>query len=263
MTTTVAVVVGPGILAAPGGVDAVRRFASRTGLGVLNTWGVKGLFRWDDPAHLGTIGLQERDVELAGVLAADRVLGIGLDERELGPGDLGPHVEEVDPGALDELDPGDAVTAPGTLYGALRAALLPLYETEGTPAFAAAALAASLPPGGLVCAEPGPVGLWVARALPTVELGSVVVPAVANTGEAIERARAAASGGRHVVYATHRDHDVDEAFEVQVWGDGTERHGVAVDLTSTRVLVEVAGPVRAWQGSPHGGTPAPAADRFC
>jgi len=91
-------VVGPGVV--PDHVDAVRRFAADTGLGVLNTYGVKGLFRWDDPAHLGTIGLQERDVELAGVLDADLVLGVGLDDRELGPGDLGPKAQVVDPADL-------------------------------------------------------------------------------------------------------------------------------------------------------------------
>jgi thiamine pyrophosphate-dependent acetolactate synthase large subunit-like protein len=248
--TKVSVVVGPGVL--PGGVDAVRRFARRTGLGVLNTWGVKGIFRWDDPAHLGTIGLQERDVELAGILEADRVLGVGLDDRELGPGDLGPRVEVVDPAHLDDLEVGDAVTAPGTLYGALRSALLPLYDTPGTPAHAAAALAASIPEGGVVCAEPGPVGLWVARALPTVELGSVFVPNEAGTGAALDHARSAAAGGRHAVYATHLPHDVAEPFRVEVWDD--------VDLALTRVLVDVAGPVRAWQGSGHGRPPAPAAD---
>ncbi len=253
MTTAVAVVVGPGVLDVAGAVEAVRAFARRTGLGVLNTFGVKGLFRWDDPAHLGTIGLQERDVELAGILDADRVLGIGLDPRELGPDDLGPRVEVVEPDALAGLDVGEVTTAPGTLYGALRAALLPLYDTPGTPAHAAATLAASLPEGGLVCAEPGPVGLWVARALPTLELGSVYVPSVANQGHALARAREEAGAGRHVVYATHRAPELAEPFRVETWDD--------VDLTLTRVLIEVAGPVSAWQRSPDGRPPAaPPAD---
>ena len=246
MPATVCVVVGPGVV--PAGVEGVRTFARRTGLGVFNTWGAKGLFRWDDPAHLGTIGLQDWDVELAGILEADRVLAVGLDPLELGADELGARVDVVTPEELSTLDVGDAVTAPSRLYTTLRSALLPLYERPGTPAAAAAALAESLPAGGLVCAEPGPVGLWVARALPTVELGSVVVPAVADEGVAIATARAAAAAGRPVVFATHRQIESEEPFTIQVWGDGSGVNAVAVDLGLTSVLIDAAGPVRAWGG---------------
>jgi hypothetical protein len=37
-----------------GAVDALNAFAERTGLGVLNTFTSKGVFRWDSPYHLGT-----------------------------------------------------------------------------------------------------------------------------------------------------------------------------------------------------------------
>jgi len=282
-------VVGPGVV--PDHVDAVRRFAADTGLGVLNTYGVKGLFRWDDPAHLGTIGLQERDVELAGVLDADLVLGVGLDDRELGPGDLGPKAQVVDPGDLpawaQRLGRADEAPRPGRLYTELRSALLPLYESEAvplTPAAAAADVAEVLPDGGVVCADPGPVGLWIARALPTTTpLGSVVVPPVAGRGHAPAAALAAAAAGRPVLLCTHHpaSGEVRAAVEraaangwqlaVEVWGDddspvasraerrdrlaaalaGGGQHllGVPVDLSLTRVLVEVAGPVSAWHRS--------------
>lgn len=246
MPATVCVVVGPGVV--PAGVDAVRTFARRTGLGVFNTWGAKGLFRWDDPTHLGTIGLQEWDVELAGILEADQVVAVGLDPLELGADDLGPRVDVVTPEQLATLDLRDAVTASSRLYTTLRSALLPLYERPGTPAAAAAALAASLPAGGLVCAEPGPVGLWVARALPTVELGSVFVPAAADEGVAVAAARTAAGAGRAVVFATHRPLESEEPFTIQVWGDGSSANAVAVDLSLTSVLIDAAGPVRAWGG---------------
>lgn len=261
----------------------MRRFAAATGVGVLNTFGAKGLFRWDDPAHLGTIGLQERDVELAGVLDADVVLAVGLDDRELGPADLGPRVSVVEPSALESWVERVVPAPPGRLYGELRAALLPLYGDESvplTPAAAAADLAEALPVGGLVCADPGPVGLWVARALPTTVLGSVHVPPVAGRGPAIAAALEAASTGRSVVLATHHpaSGEVRAGLEratanhwplvVEVWGDdslplssraarrdrlaaafadgGQHLHPVPVDLSLTKVLVDVAGPVSAW-----------------
>lgn len=272
----------------PDHVETVRRFAAATNLGVLNTYGVKGLFRWDDPAHLGTIGLQERDVELAGVLDADLVLGVGLDPRELGPDDLGANLEVVDPADLDRwaerLGRASEPPEPGRLYRDLSGALAPLYADESvplTPAAAAADLAEALPTGGLVCADPGPVGLWVARALPTRVLGSVHVPPVAGRGNAAAVALDAAATGRPVVVATHHpaSGEVRAALEratanrwplvVEVWGDdsvplasraergerlaaafadgGQHLLGVPVDLSLTRVLVEVAGPVSAWQ----------------
>lgn len=279
------VVVGPGVL--PDHVDDVRRFAAATGLGVLNTFGIKGLFRWDDPAHLGTIGLQDRDVELAGVLDADLVLAVGLDERELGPAELGPRVEVVEPAQLDEwaerLGHADEPPQPGRLYAELRQALLPLYESEQvplTPAAAAADLSEVLPLGGLVCADPGPAGLWIGRAFTTQLLGSVVVPPVAGRDLAPAAALEAASQGRPAVLVTHAPISGEAAaaleqaqakrwpLVVEVWGDdstplasraerrdrlaaaftdgGQHRHGVPIELSLTRVLVEVAGPVRAW-----------------
>lgn len=255
---------------------------------MLNTFGVKGLFRWDDPSHLGTIGLQERDVELAGVLDADLVLAVGLDPLELGPEDLGPRVTVVEPADLDRwaerLGRAPSAPEPGRLYRELAGALAPLYADEAvplTPAAAAADLAEVLPSGGLVCADPGPVGLWVARALPTRVLGSVHVPPVASRGAAGARALEAAATGRPVVLATHQppSGEVRAALEratanrwplvVEVWGDdavpigsraerrdrlgaaladgGQHLLGVPVDLALTRVLVAVAGPVSAWQ----------------
>jgi thiamine pyrophosphate-dependent acetolactate synthase large subunit-like protein len=262
------VVAGPGIV--PDGVEAVRRFARRTGVGVLNTWGAKGLFRWDDPAHRGTIGLQARDVERAGILGAGIVLVVGLDERELPLELLGPKAAVVDPDELEAWADRVEPAPPGDLYDALRAALVPLYDSEVvplTPAAAVADLAAVLPPGGLVCADAGLVGLWVARTLPTTELGSVYVPPVAGGGLARTRALEAAEAGRAVVYVTQ--HDLEGPFLVERWSidgptttrtarraqvrealtaGGSIRMDTPVDLSLTRVLVDVAGPVTAWGG---------------
>jgi hypothetical protein len=230
---------------------------------------VKGLFRWDDPAHFGTIGLQARDVALAGVLDADVVLAVGLDDRELGPADLGSNVEVVDATGLEGWVGRVEPMPRGPLYDVLRSALLPLYDSEAvplTPAAAVADLAAALPPGGLVCADPGAVGLWVARALPTLELGSVFVPPV-DGDLARERARDAAAGGRPAVYVTDRADDADDGVVVEVWSatgslagrEARRRHladalaaggshtiATPVDLGLTRVLLDAAGPVTAW-----------------
>jgi hypothetical protein len=175
------------------------------------------------------------------------------------PSDLGAWANRVEP------------APPGDLYDALRGALLPLYDSEAvplTPAAAVADIAAVLPPGGLVCADPGLVGLWIARTLPTTELGSVYVPPVADHGWARARASEEAAAGRPVVYATLDD--VDGPFLVERWNrdsattttraerrariaaalaaGGAARMETPVDLSLTRVLVDVAGPVTAWGG---------------
>jgi thiamine pyrophosphate-dependent acetolactate synthase large subunit-like protein len=267
-------------------VDPVRRFAESTGLGVVNTWGLKGLFRWDSPFHLGTAGLQERDFELAGVLDADIVLGIGLDPDESPPELLGALVE-VDESDLAVLASrlGRARPAPDRprLYTELAAVVGPLYAATTAPlnpARATADLAAALPPGGLVTADPGPAGLWVARTFSTTELGSVRVPARRSSAAALTIATEAARAGRPVIAVTTAP--VDDAtaaaieaaraehlsLVVDVWAadapplssaehisrlsesaaaGGVQVIEVPVDLTHTRLLVDVAGPVRAWQ----------------
>ncbi|MGH9136981.1 MAG: hypothetical protein ACRD0G_08020 [Acidimicrobiales bacterium] len=218
---------GPRVV--PDHVDAIRRFAAATRVGVLNTWGAKGLFRWDSPFHLGTAGLQERDFELAGVGEADVVLAVGIDEDESPIASLGPNVELVEPEGLDDwVAPLRQAQPPerSRLYSELAAVVGPLYETEGSPAWAAKCLAETLPPGGLVCADPGPVGFWLARTFPTVEPGSVYVPSRKGAGQAARRAAEAAASGRQVVVVADDDWDIDPAY--------------------TRALVEVAGPVVAW-----------------
>lgn len=284
VTRSAVVVAGPRVV--PGGVESVRAFAAATGVGVLNTYGAKGLFRWDDPAHLGTIGLQARDVELAGVLDAEVVLAVGLDERELGVEALGPRARVVEPGELAAWEGRVHPMAPGRLYGELRTALLPLYDSDQvplTPAAAAADLGACLPPGGLVCAVPGTVGLWIARTLPTTELGSVHVPPDADPALAAGAATQAAAGGRPVVLVspTPPPAPVTAALAVaradglplvvELWSSEAGRdappasraarraalvacladggpHQVTtpVDLGLTSVLEAVAGPVTAW-----------------
>lgn len=251
------------------GVDAVRRFAERTNLGVLNTWGLKGLFRWDSPYHLGTAGLQERDFELGGVLDAATVLGVGLDPDESPPELLG-NLVEVSPDELDEwaerLGWAERAPAPTRLYTELAAALQPLYASDAAPlapARAVVTIAALLPSGELVTADPGLAGLWVARTFTTTVLGSVRVPAD-KTVRWYD-----VDGPRLAVTVAPLDREPDGDTVVVVWHDdgrataSPEEHraalgralarggphvvDVAVDLSLTQVLLDVAGPVRAWR----------------
>ena len=76
------ILAGPGVVEA-GCVDGLQAFARRVGCGVVNTWGAKGVFRWDDPLHFGTAGLQARDFELAGLGDVDVLVTTGLDPDEV------------------------------------------------------------------------------------------------------------------------------------------------------------------------------------
>lgn len=248
------------------GIEAVRRFAERTNLGVLNTWGLKGLFRWDSPYHLGTAGLQARDFELAGVLDADVVLGVGLDHDESPPALLG-KLEEIDVAALDEwakrLGRADDPPARPPLYTELAAALQPLYASEAvplTPARAVATLATVRPEGAVVAADPGPAGFWVARTFTTTELRSVRVPASRDARWFdVDGARLAVTlapvdrepvgdcvlvvwGGSSPVSAADHERELRAALTA----GGPHVVEVAVDLSCTQVLVDIAGPIRAW-----------------
>lgn len=261
----VVVVAGPG---ARPDVDAVRRFAARTNLGVVNTWGLKGLFPWDSPFHLGTAGLQARDFELAGVQDAERVVGVGLDEDESPRAQLG-ALTEVSAADLDalaaELGRNDEPPTRPPLYTALAAAVGPLYAADDTPMNPARAARDLASVDAFVAADPGPAGLWVARTYPTTKLGSVFVPA-RRDGSALEAALA--HGGPAVVVTTAPLRFTPRGdVVVEVWGDdraamtpderlarlqhALSRPGphvlpVPVDFSWTRVLVDVAGPVRAW-----------------
>jgi hypothetical protein len=243
------------LVAGPGAVReaaAVRAFAETTGIGVVNSWGAKGLFRWDDPLHYGTAGLQERDWELAGVLDAELVITVGVDPREgpdvaavsVRPSDLAEHARRWDGERREPQRPA--------LYDRLAAVAGPLYDVESSPAHAAAALAADLPSGGLVVADPGPAGFWIARTLPTRELGSVVVPASVAPGFAAAAAHVAGLDGRPALAVTTAPVDpVTDAVlglgpvDLRVWGSDEW----PVDFSLARLLVEVAGPVVAWQSA--------------
>ena len=250
------VLAGPGVLRG-GYLDALQRFAADRSVGVLNTWGAKGVFRWDSPHHLGTAGLQERDFELGGLGDAELIVAVGVDPREAPP-DLMPPVE-VQPLDLrtvtwEAVPPTDIPRPP--LYTDLSAVVMPAYEDESVPlhpARAARELGAVVPEGGLVVADPGPAGFWIARTFPTTQPGSVIVPATRAPGFAAAAALVAGLDGRPAVGVTTAPVDpmtdavlelaasLGVAVDLRVWGDDPD-----VDFSRTRDLVEVAGPVVAW-----------------
>lgn len=256
----VVVLVGGGALRC-GAVADLRRLADHAGLGVLNTWTAKGVLPWTDDHHLATVGLQAWDFELAGLTEVGLVVACGVDPAEV-PRYRWALTEVVDvaPWELGQVAerwsaPPRVVPPRPPLFARLAEALGPHYrgEVAASPASSVMAVKAAIPSGGLVAADPGPAGLWVARTFPTEEPGTVAVPAVGSEGFAVAAALAAAVMGRPAVAVTTEPAGPvtkqlrEEAarlhvpLDVRVWGPST-----GVDFSHTRLLEEIAGPVVAW-----------------
>jgi Thiamine pyrophosphate enzyme, central domain len=242
------------------GADVIRSghaadlaaFAERTGLGVLNAFTAKGLFRWDSPYHLGTGCLQERDLALAGASPDAAVLVVGVDTNECPPALLrGAGIEESAPG-WRSVTPGDLLSAAPRirpswgsppqpppqpeLFQVLWDIAQPLYKLEGSPlnpARAASDVAGVLGAEGVVCAEPGLAGWWIGRTVPTTRLGSVAIPAAARAGAAVARAFTIASNGGTALAVVdslgpaaaaliERARSQGLSFVVEVWGSSGE-----------------------------------------
>jgi hypothetical protein len=211
----VVVLAGPGVPRAGtfrwgDAVAGLQAFAAAAGVGVANTWGAKGVFTWDSPHHLGTVGLQAGDFELLGFGEANLVVATGID-RDESPDEryrLAPVVD-VSPVHLGtaavNLRRRVRAGLPNRLYERLSAIAQPGYADTSIPLHPARAVAdtkAALPAGGLAAAEPGVAGLWFARTFPTDVLGSVVVPATRAPGIAAALAFVASCRGRAAVAVT-------------------------------------------------------------
>jgi hypothetical protein len=274
-----ALVVGPGVVRA-GATSDLLSLATSMNVAVVNTWGAKGVFRWDSPFHAGTAGLQARDWELAGVHDADVVVASGLDPDEVDVHGLGHHVvQEVSPAQLGTLaarwerKAEEPVRPP--LYETIASVVRPLYEDEGeplSPARAALHLSGASPEHGVTIADADLAGFWVARTFPTGIPGSVVVAPQPMEGAAVAGALMARLAGRPALAVTAHVGGVTEQLlevadragqpvAVQVWEPdgqtmspadhaalcGQQFQGAVTGLTGVAVrldpspLVEVAG----------------------
>ncbi len=183
----------PVVLAGPGALRCGARvgipeLAQRRSLGVLNTWGAKGLLDRASPHHFATVGLQERDYVLGGLAEADLIITVGLDPHEtVPPIDLAPVVE-IDPNAVlplaEDLPPRSAPLRRPPLFDALAAPAqrgwtdpsVPLMPSRVTHHYGEA-----LGPDGLIVADPGTAGFYVARTFPTSAPGAAIVPGQTGT----------------------------------------------------------------------------------
>ncbi|CAN5416137.1 hypothetical protein BH10ACT3_BH10ACT3_07270 [soil metagenome] len=287
----IVIVVGPGVVRSSA-LDGLRSFARTGGFGILNSWGAKGVERWDSPFHFGTAGLQERDMELAGLPQADIVIASGLDPAETPLDQLGSWVvQEVPPGQLGALATGWKASRElperPPLYETIAKVVTPLYESDDVPLTgprAALHLSGALPDRGIVVADPGAAGFWIARSLPTSFPGSVCVPATFILGFAAAAALVCRLEGRPCLAVSDQlggidgiddvsaavlelAESLDQPVALQLWGPdgtldsssahvellaaelGTDRvriDDVPVDVQATEALENVAGPLIAW-----------------
>jgi hypothetical protein len=271
------ILAGSGVVAAGAG-PALVALAARTRCGVLNTYAAKGLFAWDDPAHLGTVGLQRDDLELAGV--GEHWLAIGVAEEEVTTGVAGARpvpVSALLAGTLEVSVASDFPPRPA-LYQQLAGVCGPGYLDDTVPLSplrAVGDLASWLPASASVVAGAGLPGFWLGRAFPTRRAGSVVLPVSTASALAEEVGRRARAGEPVVVITDDADGVVptdlgpsDATVVVERWTpDGPVRDpgqrlaalsaafaagggevAVGVSIDNTAALEAVAGPITAWGG---------------
>ncbi len=255
---------GPGVVRA-GAVPGLHAAAAAANLGVLNTWGAKGVFDWRSRHHLVTAGLQARDFELGGLGEADLIVATGVDPAEA-PDErwrLAPVVD-VTPGSLDPLSGRWSRALTDIAVPPLRAELARVTQ-EGwastsvplVPSLVTRQYSQVFGAGGLVAADPGMAGYWVARTFATTELGGAVVPATASSaGFAVACATVARlrTPARPVLAAVEGPVAgiVDEALDaarslgvavpLEVWSPDGEPLGAEDHLSRLRLLVHAEAP---------------------
>lgn len=251
----VVILAGPGAMLEP---VPLHTLADHLGAPVANTWGAKGIYPWNDLHHMGTCGLQRDDFTLLGFETFDVILAIGIDEAESPLHRFAlADVCTADPGQLTELRLSSAarplINEPNALYTRMAAIAQLGYVDESTPRHPARAvmdLKTSLGSDTRVTAQPGRVGLWVARTFPTDRMGSVVVPAHDRPAVGAAVGFISALQGTNTVYVTDtaddpvadailelaRTHEVP--LQTIIWRD--------VDWSRSEDLIAAAGPVVAW-----------------
>ncbi len=187
--TSVVVLAGPGVIR-DAAVPGLHDLAVSAGVGVLNTWGAKGVFDWRSRYHVATVGLQADDFVLSELDRADLIIATGLDSAEspddrwrlapaltVGPGGLAPLAERCRASRpLAAMPPLRARLAEVTQRG-WRVAASPLPPSRATMHYAECVAT-----GALVAADAGDAGFWVARTLGTTRLGAVIVPSTPSPG---------------------------------------------------------------------------------
>ena len=188
--TNLVVLAGPGVIR-DGAVPGLHDLAISAGVGVLNTWGAKGVFDWRSRHHLATVGLQADDFVLSELDRADLIIATGLDPAEspddrwrlapaltVPPAGLAPLAERCRARERRPLTmpPLRARLAEVTQRGWGLAAS-PLPPSRVTMHYAECVAA-----GALVAADAGDAGFWVARTLGTTRLGAVIVPSTPSPG---------------------------------------------------------------------------------
>lgn len=272
------VLAGPGVVR-DGAIAGLHALAVAGGLGVLNTWGAKGIFDWRSRHHLATVGLQARDAELAGVPACDLLVCTGLDALEADPA-LWRTVPTLDlptamlaPLAETWSRPPRGITVP-PLRERLAAATQAGWAKAGAPLAPSQATrnyGAVVTAGGVVAADPGTAGFWVARTLGTTRPGAVHVPAAADL-DGFAVACAAVAGRPSLAVVDRLGPAALELLErhpevaVEVWvedGDAldADAHAARVERLVAEggvsrlatspdqldLVVEAAGPISAWR----------------
>jgi hypothetical protein len=287
------VLAGPGVVT-QGAVAGLHALAVAGSFGVLNTWGAKGVFHWQSRHHWATVGLQARDFELGGLGDTDLIVATGIDALEAPPErwQLGP-VLTVEPQALDPL--AEALRRPWRelqmppLRARLAAVTQAGWAESGSPVAPSRVTlnyGQALGGGGVVAADPGTAGFWVARTFGTTELGSVQVPAerdaqgFAPACVTVARLRRPGRPALAVVDGPVPEipeivHEVIEAARrlgvavpVEVWSPGGDRldaddhlarvrrmaygaegsvAALAVDDRQLTAMIDAAGPIIAWQ----------------
>jgi hypothetical protein len=180
---TVSVLAGPGVVR-DDAVAGLHDLAVKANLGVLNTWGAKGVFHWRSRHHLATVGLQADDFTLGGLGDVDLIIGTGLDQGEspddrwrlapsfiVPPGALAPLAELCTAAGAEIVVPPLRNRLAGVTQRGWEVARSPLPPTRVTLHYGECVSA-----GTLVAADAGTAGFWVARTLGTTRLGGVIVP---------------------------------------------------------------------------------------
>jgi acetolactate synthase-1/2/3 large subunit len=203
------VLAGNGVMRARA-APALREFARATGVPVAETFMGKGALDYADPCALGTVGLQERDYELAGFEDADVVIAVGYDLVEHAPEHWNPRRDKtivvIDSVAAEidayftpavellgdmyhvlvrlaeECRAAQVARAPSTTPSRLRDVVLGRLEAARAddafpvrPPRALWELRQALEPTDMLVSDVGLHKLWIARMFPAHEPNTVVI----------------------------------------------------------------------------------------